>query len=108
MREAGAIRRAREKAATGRITKAVRDLVFARDNGRCCVCGLPVPREKMTIEHKIALANGGTNEPENLGPAHGRCNSSKGARVGPRRKGLRRSPLRAKPKSKIPEGMEVF
>jgi 5-methylcytosine-specific restriction endonuclease McrA len=64
----------------------------------------------MTVEHVVALANGGTNEPENLRTAHRSCNSSKGARTGaePRRRGLRRTMWRRKLKSKIPPDADVF
>jgi len=99
VREGGAIRRARERGAGGPpITKATRDMVWERDGGCCYLCKLPVPREQLSIEHVIALANGGTNHPDNLRAACRGCNSRKGARTVARRKGLRRSPLKAKPR----------
>jgi 5-methylcytosine-specific restriction endonuclease McrA len=43
---------------------------------RCVICGLGFGRmEDITAEHLIPLRNGGTSAPENLGPAHLRCNA---------------------------------
>jgi len=94
----GARRRARETAAGPPISPATRALVYAIRNGRCHLCKLPVSREDFHVEHIVALANGGTNELTNLAAAHPRCNTEKGARVGPKRKGLRRTPFRRKPR----------
>ena len=58
--------------------------IFQRDNGRCQLCGTGVdvglcyPHPwAATMDHKIALARGGTHEPANVQLAHFRCNSSK-------------------------------
>lgn len=94
-------RRAREKEAGPAID---RETVYAVNNGICCVCRLPVPHERFDVEHRTPLADGGTNEIENLGVAHPKCNSKKGDRVGPRKKGLRRTPFRRKPRAhSLPE-----
>lgn len=48
-------------------TAQERAAVFAKRNGKCHRCDRRLsPRDKWTLEHLIALENGGTNEPENL------------------------------------------
>ena len=54
-------------------TTARRDALFGN---ACCFCGAS---GRLTLEHVVALANGGLHVPSNLAPACGRCNSSKGA-----------------------------
>ena len=94
---AGALRRrAREKAAVVGHELTL-DELYARDAGFCHLCRLPVPREQATKDHRVPLAKGGARDESNEALAHRRCNSAKGAR-GPRKKGLRRTRLRAKPK----------
>lgn len=103
----GARRRAREKAAdVGH--ELTLDELYARDRGLCHRCKLPVHRDHASKDHVIPLARGGARDESNEKLAHKRCNSSKGASTGPRKKGLRRGRWARKPKSKIPEGVEVF
>ena len=97
VRQGSAIRRTR---GGKRLTKAERQQLWASHNGRCHICELPVPLERMHVEHKVALANGGADDLENMAPAHSACNLEKGSRQGARRKGLRRKPLRAKPRAR--------
>lgn len=60
----------------GRKVPALTAAVFA-DRGRVChLCGKPGAN---TIDHIIPRALGGTDELDNLRPAHKRCNSSRGA-----------------------------
>jgi 5-methylcytosine-specific restriction endonuclease McrA len=104
VRQGSAIRRAR---GGRRLTKAERLQLWESHGGRCHLCGRPVPIELMHVEHKVALANGGTDGLDNLAPAHPDCNLRKGSRKSPRKKGLKRSALRAKPKTRdLPE--DVF
>ena len=51
--------------------------VYAKSNGRCALCGVPVKYEKMTVDHKIPLSHGGTNEISNLQLACLSCNRAK-------------------------------
>ena len=46
----------------------VRIRVFEREGGRCHACGRPIRAwcEKWTLEHRIALINGGRNAEDNL------------------------------------------
>jgi 5-methylcytosine-specific restriction endonuclease McrA len=54
-----------------------------RDHGVCWRCGLYIhltypwtSRYALTIGHRIPLAQGGSNEPDNLAPEHRGCNLS--------------------------------
>lgn len=58
--------------------------VYARDSGRCWVCGAPVDlevkeREVMsaTIDHVIPLSEGGPHTIDNVRLAHMICNSTR-------------------------------
>ena len=42
--------------------------VYANGNGRCGICGKPIDFNDMTVDHKIPLSKGGTNEFSNLQP----------------------------------------
>jgi 5-methylcytosine-specific restriction endonuclease McrA len=49
--------------------------IAVRDDWQCCLCHgrIDPVRDAWILEHKLALASGGDNEPENLGPAHQKC-----------------------------------
>lgn len=52
--------------------------IFEAHKGQCCICGGKIiPGDGFILEHKRALALGGTNEIENLGPAHKSCAADK-------------------------------
>lgn len=55
----------------------VRARVLARDHHTCGYCGAPAT----TVDHVVAKANGGTDDPSNLISSCVRCNSTKGAKV---------------------------
>lgn len=60
-------------------TKAMRDFLWARDDGKCRYCG----RDAEAIDHVVPRRHGGSNDPfTNLVLACGACNSTKGAAVG--------------------------
>lgn len=107
-RRAGARRRAREVSAAGELPPLTLAELWVRDNGLCALCKLPVPRpgdtcragQRASVEHRVPISKGGVDEPGNQQLAHASCNSEKGARTQPRRKGLRRSMWRRKPKTK--------
>lgn len=47
--------------------------------GTCCYCGKTMRRgETLTRDHLVAVSNGGKTEQDNVVPACGKCNSSKG------------------------------
>jgi len=62
-------------------------MIYVRDGWMCQLCGQPVDRDACvpdprapTLDHVVALANGGTHEPSNVQLACFRCNCSKGDR----------------------------
>lgn len=63
-----------------RFTPQERAEVFAMRDGRCHRCTRPIgPRDRWTLEHMIALENGGTNDPENLSVSCDWCEPEKTA-----------------------------
>jgi 5-methylcytosine-specific restriction endonuclease McrA len=52
--------------------------VFARDNYTCQYCG---SKSKLTIDHRLPLARGGSHDISNLCVACRTCNSSKGTKT---------------------------
>lgn len=62
------------------ISKKTRFDVFKRDGFRCQYCGACPPGVLLHIDHITAVANGGSNETDNLLTACEPCNLGKGAR----------------------------
>src|SRR5437660_2247254 len=71
------------------------DATFARRGadwvGKCLICNGPIAfdartGEGATLEHIRARRRGGTEDLENLGVVHGRCNWEKGRRWDPKRR----------------------
>lgn len=62
------------------ISAKKRTLVYRRDGYACVLCGAD-DVQRLTIDHRIPVALGGGDEPENLRTLCKSCNSSKGARV---------------------------
>lgn len=54
-----------------------RKTVYANGNGKCGICGKSIEFADMTIDHKIPLSRGGTNDFRNLQPACHTCNLMK-------------------------------
>lgn len=59
------------------LAASVRKRIFERDAYRCVQCG---GWDDLTIDHILAVANGGTDEDENLQAMCRSCNSRKGTR----------------------------
>lgn len=57
-----------------------RDEIIKRDGRNCYLCGKWVSMNELTLDHVLALTEGGTHAPDNIRIAHGVCNSKKGAR----------------------------
>ena len=60
------------------ITPKRRAEVFRDAGGLCHLCSRKIaPGEAWEVEHRKPLALGGTNDPENLSPAHVDCHAGK-------------------------------
>ena len=60
-------------------TKA-RTAIFVASGGICHLCGGKITvGQAWEIEHVIPLAQGGSDEPDNMRPAHARCHKAKTA-----------------------------
>ena len=56
------------------LTPLQRAKLFDDHGGICCICGCKIQAgQKWWDEHQLALALGGTNDPDNRGPAHEDC-----------------------------------
>lgn len=58
---------------------SLRMQIWDRDGPLCGYCAALLTIKTFTVDHKLARANGGTDDPENLTIACRPCNSSKGA-----------------------------
>lgn len=59
------------------VSKRLRYEIFRRDNHTCRYCGAAAPDAKITIDHVLPEALGGTDTPDNLVTACDPCNSGK-------------------------------
>lgn len=70
--------RVRRKNASGDFTAEEWETLCEKYGRKCLACG---KRRKLTVDHVVALSNGGTNDISNIQPLCGPCNSSKGAQT---------------------------
>lgn len=61
------------------VSKALRFQILRRDGHACRYCGRTAPEVKLTVDHVVATALGGGDEPENLVTACSDCNGGKSA-----------------------------
>ncbi len=61
------------------LSKRLRYEVLRRDNHTCRYCGATAPEVKLTVDHVVPSALGGTDDPSNLVAACAGCNSGKSA-----------------------------
>ncbi|MGW4128000.1 HNH endonuclease [Amycolatopsis japonica] len=61
------------------LSKRLRYEVLRRDNHTCRYCGATAPNVKLTVDHVVPSALGGTDDPSNLVAACSGCNSGKAA-----------------------------
>jgi 5-methylcytosine-specific restriction endonuclease McrA len=54
-----------------------REVIWARANGRCGICGDKVALNGFEVDHIIPASKGGRHCYENVQPAHPNCNRSK-------------------------------
>lgn len=66
----------RSKANSKISNKKTREKVFEKNGWKCCLCG---STEKLSIDHIVSVASGGSNEIENLQTLCVPCNSKKGS-----------------------------
>lgn len=59
------------------VSKRVRYEVMRRDNHACRYCGAMAPNAKLTIDHVVPVALGGSDDPSNLVTACRDCNAGK-------------------------------
>lgn len=59
------------------VSKRLRYEILRRDNHACRYCGATAPDVKLTVDHVIPTALGGSDEPSNLVTACSGCNSGK-------------------------------
>lgn len=59
------------------VSKRLRYEVLRRDNHTCRYCGAAAPDVKLTVDHVVPVALGGSDEPANLATACSACNSGK-------------------------------
>lgn len=60
------------------ISKSLRMDIFERDGFRCQYCGRTIQDGiKLHVDHKVAVANGGTNDIDNLVTSCDECNCGK-------------------------------
>lgn len=63
------------------LSPVIRANVLERDGRVCGICGEEIAEgDELHIDHIKPLARGGSNDFDNLQPAHGSCNRRKGAR----------------------------
>lgn len=66
------------------IPPEVREYVFNRDNHQCQSCGKNRLETKLSIDHIIPLAKGGSNDISNLQTLCFQCNREKTDKIDPR------------------------
>lgn len=59
------------------VSKRVRFEILRRDNHACRYCGATAPDVKLTVDHVVPVALGGSDDPSNLVTACAPCNSGK-------------------------------
>ena len=61
------------------VSRRLRFEILRRDNHACRYCGGAAPDAKLTVDHVVPVALGGSDEPGNLVTACADCNSGKSA-----------------------------
>lgn len=74
-------RRAAKAMSPGKVTAREWVDIKKRHDFRCAMCGLQEPLIHLTMDHILALSNGGHHVPSNIQPLCKSCNSSKGKKI---------------------------
>jgi len=76
----GPARKSSAKGSRRRLPPKLRFSVLLRDNSRCVYCGKTEKESPLHVDHKISVADGGSDLLDNLVTACEECNLGKGAR----------------------------
>ena len=79
-REEERMNRPRRRGWSSQERAAIVDVLYKKQQGRCLACRRKVSKLDFHIDHKVPLAQGGTDELRNQQLLCGPCNTSKGAR----------------------------
>ena len=60
-----------------KFTRRQREIIYARHNGKCAICGNYVSFKRFTIDHKRPISKGGTDDFRNLQAVCYSCNQMK-------------------------------
>jgi len=74
------VRKARKRAGGGTVNSTDIKKRFQIQKGRCWWCGTDLKKSGYHVDHVIALANGGSNDPSNIVCACKTCNLQKGTK----------------------------
>ena len=76
-------RRARIKGNGGTLPPDAEDVLFKQQSGLCYLCNNPFPmlNDPASIDHKIPISRGGSNDISNVALAHLSCNLQKGTKT---------------------------
>lgn len=78
-REAERERMHRRRAAAQSNPRIDCDAVYDRDGGLCHICGKPVDRKRMSLDHVVPIARGGQHVFTNVRASHRSCNFGRSA-----------------------------
>lgn len=70
-----------EPSRRGGLSPRLRFTILERDGFRCRYCGAPAPDVRLSVDHILPVAAGGTDDPLNLAAACQDCNLGKSDRV---------------------------
>lgn len=93
---------------TRKVPKRTRFAVLHRDNFTCQYCGQFAPNVEVEVDHITPLAQGGTNEPDNLLVACFDCNRGKGDTILESDGELKSNPAKASRSLRDASGRRIF
>ena len=72
--------RPRRRAMSSQERADIRDVLYRKQQGKCFACGVKLQKQFFHIDHKVPVAQGGSDELRNFQLLCPTCNTSKGAR----------------------------
>ena len=79
-REEERMNRPRRRAMSSQERADIRDVLYKKQQGKCFACGVKLQKQFFHIDHKVPVAQGGSDEMRNFQLLCPTCNTSKGAR----------------------------